>query len=130
MVERETKEFTAIHKFARISADKARFVANLVRGLPVNRALTVLKLSKKRGAYLIGKVLKSAIANAQQDEAGVNVDNLYVKKIWVDHAGLLNKRVRWRPGPMGRAMPIRRRLAHIGIVVSEYVETGSEEGKE
>ncbi len=115
----ETKEFRALHKYARISAEKVRPVANLVRGLPVNRALILLKHNKRRGAFLLKKVLESAVANATQSDADVHVNRHFVKRVWVDHAGRLHKRVRWRPGPMGRAMPIRKRQAHIGVVVAE-----------
>ncbi len=113
------KEFRALHRYARISAEKVRPVADLVRGLPVNRALVLLQLNKKRGAYLLRKVLQSAVANATQTDTDVHVNRLYVKRVWVDHAGLLHKRVRWRPGPMGRAMPIRKRQSHIGVIVAE-----------
>ena len=115
----KTKEFRALHRYARISAEKVRPVADLVRGLSVNRALVVLKHNKRRGAYLLKKVLESAVANATQGDSDVRVNRLYVKEAWVDHAGLLHHRVRWRPGPMGRAMPIRKRQAHIGVVVAE-----------
>lgn len=115
----KNKEFRAIHRYARISANKVRNVADLIRGLPVNHAIRVLKLNKRRGAYLLGKVLASAVANAAQDESDVNVNRLIVKKVWVDHAGLLQGRLRWRPGPMGRAMPIRKRIAHLTCIVAE-----------
>jgi len=122
------REWRAIHRFARVSQEKSLFVASLVRGLPVNRALDVLRLNPRRASFLIRKVLASAVANAAQDESGVNVNQLFVKKIWVDHAGLLQKRLRWRPGPMGRAMPIRRRMAHINVVVAAQAEKS--EGRE
>ena len=120
------KEFRAIHRYARISADKVRQVANLIRGQPVNNALNVLRLNKRRGAYMLKKVLESAVANAAQDESNVNVNRLLVRKVWVDHAGLLQGRLRGRPGPMGRAMPIRKRMSHLTVVVGEKPEEGKE----
>jgi large subunit ribosomal protein L22 len=123
----ETKqEFRAMHRYAHISPSKVRPVANLVRGLPVNDALNKLRMNHRRGAHLLRKVLESAVANAGQAEDAVKVNRLYVKNIWADQAGLLQGSMRWRPGPMGRAMPIRKRMAHLGVIVAERQDEGEE----
>lgn len=111
-------DFTASHRYAHISAKKARPAANLIRGLDVNRALILLQSNSSRGATLLSKVLRSAIANASQNEA-VDVDSLQVKDVRADEGPLIHGRPRFRPGSMGRAMIIRRRTAHLRVTVSE-----------
>ncbi len=111
-------EFRASHRYAHMSAKKARPAANLIRGLDVNRALILLQGHRTRGAAIFSKVLKSAIANAGQNDA-VNVDTLVVSDARVDEGPLIHGRPRFRPGPMGRAMTIRRRTSHFRIAVSE-----------
>ena len=104
-----------------MSARKARPAANLIRGLNVNRALILLGGYHTRGASIFTKVLRSAIANAGQNEA-VDVDRLVVSDARVDEGPLIHGRPRFRPGPMGRAMPLRRRTSHFRIAVSEKKE--------
>jgi len=111
-------EFRASHRFARISAKKVRASADLIRGLKVNRALDLLSVDPARGSALFAKVLRSAVANAGQDE-NVDVNGLFVREARVDQGPLLQGRIRWRPASMGRSMPIRRRTAHIKIIVAE-----------
>lgn len=111
-------EFRASHRYAHISAKKARLAANLIRGLDVNRAMEVLRVNQTRGAFFFNKVLASAIANAAQNEA-VDVNNLVVSEARVDEGPLVHGRARFRPGAMGRAMPIRRRTSHIKLAVAE-----------
>ena len=111
-------EYRASHRYAHMSPHKARAAANLIRGLGVNQALLLLDGHRTRGASIFRKVLKSAIANASQDDA-VNVDDLYVSDARVDGGPLVHGRPRFRPGPQGRAMPIRRRTSHFRIGVSE-----------
>ena len=111
-------EFRASHRYAHISAKKARLAANLIRGLDVNRAMEVLRVNQTRGAFVFNKVLASAIANAAQNEA-VDVNNLVVSEARVDEGPLVHGRARFRPGAMGRAMPIRRRTSHIKLAVAE-----------
>lgn len=117
----ETKEFRAKHRFARLTARKARLVADSIRGLDVNQAMEILEFSPRRAAAFYLKVLKSAVANASQDE-DVNVNRLYVCDSRADDGPLLNGRLRWRPGPQGRAMPFRKRLSHLTVVVREREE--------
>jgi large subunit ribosomal protein L22 len=111
-------EFQASHRYAHISAKKARPSADLIRGLAVGRALDLLGTHPARGSSLFLKVLRSAIANASQNEA-VDVNNLIVSDARVDSGPLNQGRVRIRPGPMGRAMPIRKRTSHLRISVRE-----------
>lgn len=105
----------AILKYARISAQKARLVADQVRGLPVDRALQVLKFSNKKAAGLIRKVLDSAIANAEHNE-GADIDELKVAAIWVNEGPTL-KRIQARA--KGRANRIMKRTSHITVTVAE-----------
>lgn len=108
-------KWKAIHRFARISAKKARPVADLIRGKHVDVAKEVLIHSRKRAAMLIERVLTSAIANATQDPS-VDPRRLVVREAFVNDAPRWK---RWRPGPMGRVRPIVRRNAHIHVVLSD-----------
>jgi large subunit ribosomal protein L22 len=105
----------AKHRFARISAQKGRLVADQIRGLPVEQALDVLAFSKKKGAALVKKVLDSAIANAENNE-GADIDELKVKAIFVDEGPTL-KRIRARA--KGRASRILKRTSHITVTVAD-----------
>jgi len=111
----------ARHRFARITARKARLAADLVRGRSVNQALDLLRFAPQRSAAFFLKVLESAVANAAQDPA-VNVNRLFVVDARADDGPLLQGRMRWRPGPQGRAMPYRKRTSHLTIVVQESAE--------
>jgi large subunit ribosomal protein L22 len=106
--------FQASHRYAKTTARKARLVVDLIRGMPVNRALAVLDRSPRRAAVLVGKVVRSAVANAEQD-AHVDPNRLVVSEARVDEGPLLGGFLRWRPGARGRAMPIRKRTSHIRI---------------
>lgn len=110
--------FVAKHRFARITARKARLAADLIRGREVNEALEILMFSPRRAAVFYLKVLKSAVANASQDE-DIDVNKLVVTDARADDGPLLQHRLRWRPGPQGRAMPVRKRLSHLTVVVAE-----------
>ena len=108
----------AHHHFARITARKARYVADLVRGHDVNTALEILNHTHRRGSFFLARVVKSAIANATRD-GEVNANRLYVRELQVDAGPLLQGRFRYNPGPMGRALPIRKRTSHIHVVLAE-----------
>ena len=110
-------DYRASHRYAKTTARKARLVVDLIRGLPVNRALTVLDRSPRRAAVLVGKVVRSAVANAEQD-TDVDPNQLHVAVARVDEGPLLGGFLRWRPGPRGRAMPIHKRTAHIHITLA------------
>lgn len=102
-------------RFARISAQKGRLVADQIRGLPVEQALNVLAFSTKKGAAMVKKVLDSAIANAENNE-GADVDELKVKFVTVDE-GPTMKRIRARA--KGRASRILKRSSHITVTVAD-----------
>jgi large subunit ribosomal protein L22 len=108
-------ETSARLKGARISAQKARLVADQVRGLGVDQALNMLIFSEKKAAHLVKKVLESAIANAENNE-GANIDELVVSEIFVDE-GTTMKRI--RPRAKGRADRILKRSCHITVKVSD-----------
>ena len=102
-------------RFARLSAQKGRLVADQIRGLPVEQALNVLAFSKKKGAVMMKKVLDSAIANAENNE-GADVDELKVKTVCVDE-GPTMKRMRARA--KGRGTRILKRTSHITVTVAD-----------
>ena len=107
----------ATAKYVRTSAQKAGLVLDLVRGRDVNKAIALLQFSRKRVARDIVKVLRSAMANAQQKEGfGGDVDRLYVKACFADQ-GPSMKRI--RPAPMGRAFHVVKRTAHLTVHVAE-----------
>ena len=124
----DAAEFRAFHRFAKIGTTKARMVMDQIRGLPVSKALDQLKFMPQRGAFLIDKVLKSAIANADQaiehelirDADGevldpqpeVDVDDLYVHDARADRGPLVK---RWMPRARGAAYPYRKYFSHLTI---------------
>jgi large subunit ribosomal protein L22 len=112
------KTCEAVHRWARIAPRKARLIADLVRGLPVNAALAVLEHHPRRGAALLKKVLRSAMANASTD-LDVDLNALVVHEARIDMGPLLNGRRRWRPRAMGRATPINKRTSHLRIGLRE-----------
>jgi large subunit ribosomal protein L22 len=113
-------EAHATSKYVRTSAQKAGLVLALIRGKDVNRALATLKFTRKAIADDIAKVLRSAIANAQnKDGFSGDVDNLFVSACYANQ-GPAQKRV--RPAPMGRAFRVLKRTAHLTVRVSERPE--------
>src|SRR5262245_21280723 len=118
--------FVARHRFARITARKARLTADMIRGCNVNDAMELLQFSPRRASVFYLKVLKSAVANASQDE-NVDVNSLYVSDCRADDGPLLQHRLRWRPGPQGRAMPVRKRTSHLTVAVAERAEGAERE---
>jgi large subunit ribosomal protein L22 len=110
-------EAHATAKYVRTSAQKAGLVMDLIRGRDVNQALATLKFARKRVASDIEKVLRSAIANAQQKEGfGGDVERLYVTACYANQ-GPSMKRV--RPAPMGRAFRVVKRTTHLTVRVAE-----------
>jgi large subunit ribosomal protein L22 len=107
----------AIHRFARISPRKVRPVVDMIRGRGVNEALNILKFTPNRAAAILRKVLTSAVANA--DEAEADVELLFVQNVFVDEAPTLR---RWREKDRGRAFPIHKRNSHVTVVVEEATE--------
>ncbi|WP_054675888.1 50S ribosomal protein L22 [Parasalinivibrio latis] len=108
-------EAIAKHRFARISPQKARLVADQVRGKDVAEALNILAFSNKKAAELVKKVVESAIANAEHNE-GADIDDLRVAKICIDE-GPTMKRI--MPRAKGRADRILKRTSHITVVVAD-----------
>ena len=108
-------EVSARLKGAKMSAQKARLVADQIRGRGVGEALDILNFSTKKGAHVVRKLLESAIANAEHNEAA-DVDELSVAKIFVDE-GLTMKRI--RPRAKGRADRILKRTCHITLAVAD-----------
>jgi large subunit ribosomal protein L22 len=106
---------TAKGRFLRVTPRKARLVVDLIRGKHTDEALSTLQFTPKRASKTVEKVLKSAIANAEQS-ADVNVDNLFISKATVDGGPALK---RFRPAPMGRAVRVLKRTSHITIELDE-----------
>lgn len=108
-------EVKAIAKYIRVSPQKVRLVANAIKGKKLEKALNFLKFTPKKSARIIGKVLRSAVANAEQNP-GIDVNTLYIKEIFVDQGPTLK---RFRPRAMGRATRILKRSSHIKVVLDE-----------
>ncbi|WP_131793008.1 50S ribosomal protein L22 [Legionella birminghamensis] len=110
-------EVTAKLRNAPLSAQKARLVADMIRKVSVSKALDILRFTPKKGAFLMLKLLESAIANAENNN-GADIDELHVGVVCVDEASTL-KRIRARA--KGRANRISKRTCHITIKVSDEV---------
>jgi large subunit ribosomal protein L22 len=108
-------EVKAIHRGARISAQKTRLVADQIRGLPVDKALNVLTFSPKKAAGIVKKVVLSAIANAEHNE-GADIDELKVTSIMVDKAASLK---RFTARAKGRGNRIEKQSCHITVTVGK-----------
>ena len=117
---------TAKMRYLRVSPQKARLVVDLIRGLPVEEALTTLKVTNKAIAPNLAKLLQSAVANAE-DRGDVDVDELTVSEAYVDEGPRLK---RLRPAPMGRAYRYLHRMSHITLRVSDGREEEVEEAEE
>lgn len=110
-------EVKATYKFARISPLKARDVAREVTGMPVSAALDLIRFTPKKAAFLIGKTLKSAMANAENN-FDLAADDLVVKSATVTEGPVFK---RWKPRARGGAAPIRKRTSHINVILSNEV---------
>ncbi len=108
-------ESRAVARYVRISPLKARMVTRAVSGKKVNDALNILKFVPKKSARLVNKVIYSAMANAAQNPK-IDVDTLYIKRIFVDDGPRLK---RWRPRSKGMANRILKRMSHITVVLDE-----------
>ncbi|MCG7532234.1 50S ribosomal protein L22 [Psychrobium sp. MM17-31] len=108
-------EVLAKHRYAQISPQKVRLVADQIRGLSVAEAIDILTYSPKKAATLVKKVLESAMANAEHNE-GADIDELVVAKVFVDE-GPTMKRI--MPRAKGRADRILKRSSHISVIVSD-----------
>lgn len=108
-------EAKASLKFARVGAQKARLVADLVRGKNVNQAVKDLTFLNKKSALIIKKLIESAVANADHKKT-MDIDKLYVKTIYVDQGPVLK---RFRPRAQGRAFGVRKKTSHINVILEE-----------
>ena len=119
-VQEETASFRSRARYMRVSAYKVREVLDLIRGLDAERARETLRLSERDAATVVGKVLNSAIANAEHHhEHPVDGEELYVSACYADEGPTLK---RWRPRARGRATRIRKRTCHITVIVSRLPE--------
>ena len=105
----------SIHKFARLSASKARVVLDLIRDADLEQAREELQFCDRAAATVISKVLESAVSNAENNE-NLSADELYVAECWADEGPTLK---RWRPRARGRATRINKRTCHITVVVAQ-----------
>ena len=101
----------AILRYLRISPRKVRLVADLIRDKHVEEALNILQFTEKASSKPLAKLVKSAVANADQME-GVNIDKLYIKTLFVDGGPVMK---RYMPRAMGRATPVRHRTSHVTL---------------
>jgi large subunit ribosomal protein L22 len=115
--ENEITEWRSSYKYAPVSPRKARLVSALIVGRPVQDAMDILKFTRRRPAEMIDKVLKSAVADADEQQA--DVDRLYVSEARVDEAGIRAGTKRWRAKDRGRAHPIHKKGCHIYVTVTE-----------
>jgi len=107
----------AVARYVRMSPQKGRLVADLVRDRYVGEALTILRFNeRKKISAVLEKVLRSAIANAQQASPNVDVDTLVISRIQIN-GGPIAKRI--RPAPMGRAYRVQKRTSHVNIYLAE-----------
>ncbi|RKZ34311.1 50S ribosomal protein L22 [bacterium] len=105
-------------KYVRISPKKLRLVADEIRGMEVDKALSLLPMIPKKGARILRKALKSAVANAlTREDVSVRQDELYISKLMINDAPRMK---RWRPISRGRAVPYQHRFSHIVIELDTY----------
>lgn len=113
--QKQVLEARAVLRYARISSRKVKIVADLIRGKKVDEALAIIKFTPKASSEILEKLLKSAIANAENNH-GMNRGNLIVSEIYANQGPTL-KRI--RPAAKGSAVRIRKRTCHITIVLKE-----------
>jgi large subunit ribosomal protein L22 len=117
-VEEERDLYNAKHRFARISPRKARLLMDLVRGRDVDDALTLLRFAKQRASGMIEKVIRSAVANANEGTVAPR-GTLYVAKAWVDPGPVIK---RFQPKDRGKAYPIKKRTCHLVVALDQREE--------
>ncbi len=108
-------EVKAIHRGARVSAQKTRLIADQIRGLPLGRALNVLTFSPQKAAAIVKKVVESAVANAEHNE-GADIDELSVKSIYIDKAATLKRSM---ARAKGRGNQIGKQSCHITVTLGD-----------
>ena len=117
--------YKASHQYARISPRKVRALADLVRGKFADEALDILRFQPQRGARMLEKVIKSALGNAENQQA-VGLDDLVVVDARIDPGPMFK---RHRPGARGMAFEIKRRMSHIKVALDAPVALGDGGGK-
>jgi large subunit ribosomal protein L22 len=105
----------AILRNARVAPQKARLVADLVRGRDVPEAIEMLSFARKKSAPMLLKLVESAVANAEQSDNDVDIDDLYIETVFVDAGPTMR---RFRPRAQGRATPIIKKTSHITVVLA------------
>jgi large subunit ribosomal protein L22 len=113
----DLSDWRCSYRFAPLSARKARLVTQLIAGRSVQDAMDILKFTRKRSAAMIDKVLRSAVADADEQQA--DVDGLYVSEARVDDAGIRIGTKRWIPKDRGRAHRISKKACHIHVTVTQ-----------
>lgn len=108
-------ESRAVARYMRISPQKMRLIMDEVRGKKVDEAIRLLSFSPKRGAHLLKKLINSAVANAEANKE-IDVDTLYVKRVYADQGPIMK---RFRPRAMGRASRIKKRTSHLTVILDE-----------
>ena len=111
--------YQAKHRFARIAPRKARLVMDLIRGRDVDDAITMLKFSKQRVSGMIEKVIRSAVANANEQETAAPRNTLFVAAAWVDPGPVIK---RFQPKDRGKAYSIKKRTSHLCVTIDERGE--------
>lgn len=108
-------EARAVARYMRISPQKVRLIMDEVRGKKVEEAVRLLSFSPIRGARVLKKLINSAVANAEANKE-IDVDTLYIKRIYADQGPIMK---RFRPRAMGRASRIRKRTSHLTVILDE-----------
>ena len=108
--------YVSKHRFARIAPRKARLLMNLVRGRDVDDAITMLKFAKQRASGMVEKVIRSAVANANEQEVASRRNSLYVAAAWVDPGPIIK---RFQPKDRGKAYSIKKRTSHLVVTIDE-----------
>jgi len=117
-VEEERDTYQASHRFARISPRKARLLMDLIRGRDVDDAITLLQFSKQRASGMIEKVVRSAVANANERDVPPR-NTLFVARAWVDPGPIIK---RFQPKDRGEAYPIKKRTSHLVVALDQREE--------
>lgn len=105
----------AVAKYIRISPRKMKPICDIVRGKSAKEAMGILQFTPRKGARVLSKVLKSAVANAENNYE-MDADNLYIAEVYANQGPTMK---RWKAGSMGRANPRLHRTSHVGVVVAE-----------
>ena len=108
--------FTASHRYARISPRKARLIMDLVRGRDVDDAISMLRFAKQRASGMVEKVIRSAVANATEQDVAPKRNALYVKAAWADPGPIIK---RFQPKDRGKAYSIKKRTSHLVVELDE-----------